>query len=442
MSTAGITVPGAEPRVPVSRPSFWRAPFSARVWGETMHLTLNLFVGILGFIHVVVFVALGIGLTPLFLMGLPLIGATVMACRGWGTLERGRAKALMGEVVGKPAPFRQKTPGFTGWVKSSLADGSGWRAALYLVLMLPWGIFTFAMAVATWAVTLAMITYPLTQPLYREADMPGALLRGDGPHAPGDDVYLAGFGTVTLVFAVGVVLLFLTPQIIRGLAWVDRTMVRGLLGPAFLSRQVEELKVSRGAAVDTAASDMRRIERDLHDGAQARLVSLAMDLGLAKEKMNSDPDAAQRMVVEAHNEVKLALRELRDLARGIHPAVLTDRGLDAALSAVAAKCTVPVTVTVDLPRRPSAPVEQVAYYTVSELLTNVSKHSGATSATVRVWVENDRLTLEVADDGHGGADPAHGTGLAGLVERVRSVDGTLAVDSPKGRGTRVKVTLP
>ncbi|WP_436777042.1 sensor histidine kinase [Yinghuangia sp. YIM S09857] len=442
MSTAGITVPGAEPRVPVSRPSFWRAPISARTWGETMHLTLNFFVGLLGFIYVTVFIVLGIGLTPLFLMGLPLIAGVVVSCRGWGSMERGRARLLMDEVVRKPARFRQKTPGFTGWVKSGCADGTGWRGALYLFLMLPWGIFTFTMAITLWSATLVTLTYPFTQPLFRLADQPGAQITGDGPKAPGDDFYLTGPLWVTATVLVGVVLLFLTPQLIRGLAAVDRAMVRGLLGPAFLSKQVEELTVSRAASVDTAASDMRRIERDLHDGAQARLVSLAMDLGLAKEKMNSDPESAQRMVVDAHNEVKLALRELRDLARGIHPAVLTDRGLDAALSAVAAKCTVPVAVTVDLPRRASAPVEQVAYYTVSELLTNVSKHSGAKVASVTVRADGDRIVAVVADDGRGGANPAHGTGLAGLMERVRGVDGTLKVESPEGKGTTVTLTLP
>ncbi|NUU20325.1 MAG: sensor histidine kinase [Streptomycetaceae bacterium] len=442
MSTAGITVPGAEARVPVSRPGFWRAPISARTWGETIHLTLNMLVGIIGFVWVVVFTTLGIGLTPLFLMGLPLIGVTIMGCRSWGHFERGRARILMDEEVRKPRPFKQKTPGFTGWVKSACADGTGWRAALYLFLMLPWGIFTFAIATALWSATALTLFYPALQPLFRLADQPGAQLWGDGPKSPGDDFYVAGPLWVSVTFLIGVLLLFVTPQLIRAVAWVDRAMVRGLLGPAFLSKQVEELTVSREAAVDTAASDMRRIERDLHDGAQARLVSLAMDLGLAKEKMSEDPESAQRMVTEAHNEVKLALRELRDLARGIHPAVLTDRGLDAALSAVAAKCTVPVTVAVDLPRRPSAPIEQVAYYTVSELLTNVSKHSGATAASVTVRAEGDRLVATITDNGRGGADPTHGTGLAGLVERVRGVDGTLRVDSPQGKGTTATVTLP
>ncbi|WP_344329422.1 sensor histidine kinase, partial [Streptomyces macrosporus] len=167
------------------------------------------------------------------------------------------------------------------------------------------------------------------------------------------------------------------------------------------------------------------IERDLHDGAQARLVALAMDLGLAKEKLLEDPQAAAKMVDEAHDEVKLALAELRDLARGIHPAILTDRGLGPALSTLAARCPVPVTVTVDLPTRPAPAIEGIAYFTASELLQNIAKHSAATTATLDLRHTHDRLLLRITDNGHGGATTTHGTGLAGLTERLDSVDGLL-----------------
>ena len=178
---------------------------------------------------------------------------------------------------------------------------------------------------------------------------------------------------------------------------VDRLLVAGLLGPSRLASRVWELESDRGTVVDTAAADLRRIERDLHDGAQARLVALAMDLGLAKEKLHEDPQAAARMVDEAHGEVKLALQELRDLARGIHPAILTDRGLGPALSALAARCTVPVTVTVDLPRRPAPAIEGIAYFTVSELLQNISKHSHRPARpTSTCGAPTDRLMLQVA----------------------------------------------
>ncbi len=243
---------------------------------------------------------------------------------------------------------------------------------------------------------------------------------------------------------VGLLFTLATPWIVRALTMVDRVLVYGLLGPSRLSARVVELESDRGVVVDTAAADLRRIERDLHDGAQARLVNLAMGLGLAKEKLlegRSDEHVAA-MVEEAHGEVKLALQELRDLARGIHPAVLTDRGLDAALSAVASRCTVPVRVTVDLESRPAAAIEGIAYFTVSELLQNVSKHSGARSASVDVWRVEDRLMLQVEDDGVGDADVSKGSGLAGLAERLDAVDGILIVDSPSGGPTRVTAELP
>jgi signal transduction histidine kinase len=233
-----------------------------------------------------------------------------------------------------------------------------------------------------------------------------------------------------------------TPWIVRALTTVDRLMVHGLLGPSTLATRVVELESDRGVVVDTAAADLRRIERDLHDGAQARLVNLAMGLGLAKEKLSEDPQEAARMVGEAHGEVKTALQELRDLARGIHPAVLTDRGLDAALSAVASRCTVPVQVEVDLPSRPAPAIEGIAYFTVSELLQNISKHSRATRATVDVWRVENRLMLQVTDNGMGGASVSGGSGLAGLAERLDAVDGILVVDSPAAGPTRVTAELP
>ncbi|BFO14393.1 hypothetical protein SHKM778_07810 [Streptomyces sp. KM77-8] len=171
-------------------------------------------------------------------------------------------------------------------------------------------------------------------------------------------------------------------------------------------------------------------------------MALAMDLGLAKEKLREDPQVAAQMVDEAHGEVKTALQELRDLARGIHPAVLTDRGLDAALSSVATRCTVPVRVEVDLGERPAPAIEGIAYFTVSELLQNVSKHARATWAAVEVWRTENRLMLQVVDNGVGGADVSAGSGLAGLAERLGSVDGILVVDSPEGGPTRVTAELP
>jgi signal transduction histidine kinase len=270
------------------------------------------------------------------------------------------------------------------------------------------------------------------------AGQDGLQLYGDETHS----VYLNNPFEVTVTALVGLLFTMATPWIVRGLTMVDRGLVVTLLGPSRLGARVVELESDRGVVVDTAAADLRRIERDLHDGAQARLVALAMDLGLAKEKLAEDPRAAAVMVDSAHGEVKTALQELRDLARGIHPAVLTDRGLDAALSAVAARCAVPVVVEVDLPARPVPAIEGIAYFTVSELLQNVSKHAGASRVTVDVWKVEDRLMLQVIDDGVGGADAGAGSGLAGLAERIGAVDGVLVVDSPGGGPTRVTAELP
>jgi signal transduction histidine kinase len=193
--------------------------------------------------------------------------------------------------------------------------------------------------------------------------------------------------------------------------------------------------------VDAADAERRRLERDLHDGTQQRLVSLAMRLGMARAE-HPDAAQAQQVIAEAHEEAKAALLELRQLVRGLHPAVLEDRGLDAALSGVAARLPIPVRLTVDVPRRPSPTVEAVAYFVVSEGLTNIAKHAQASQAEVFVQRANDRLHIIVSDDGVGGADPAGGTGLAGLAKRAGSVDGTFEIASPPGGPTLLTVDLP
>ncbi|MFJ8696548.1 sensor histidine kinase [Streptomyces roseolilacinus] len=367
-----------------------RLGFGAAMWKEVVHLLSNLPVSLVAFIYVTVTVAVGAALS-VTVVGLPLLAAGLAGARLVGRVERARARGLLGVRIEEPSrPPRRPGGGAAAAVWSALRDAVAWRTVLYGFVRLPWGVLTFA---------------------------------------------------VTLVALV--VLWPALPYLVRAMANADRAMVRGLLGPSDeLERRVAELESDRGVVVDVAAADLRRIERDLHDGAQARLVALAMGLGLAKEKAAEDPRAAARMVEEAHGEVKLALQELRDLARGIHPAVLTDRGLDAALSSVASRCTVPVTVTVDLPERPAEATEGIAYFTVSELLQNVSKHARARHATVDVWRTGDRLLIQVTDDGRGGADPAGGTGLAGLTERLDAVDGLFVVHSPPGGPTTATAELP
>ncbi|MDK1348257.1 sensor domain-containing protein [Streptomyces sp. 378] len=375
---------------PDDRPPPARLAYERHTWKEIAHLLANLPVALLGFTYVVTVLFTGFGLT-VTVIGFPLLAAGLMGARQLGRLERARARALLGVRVDEPSRLRLRGEGgFFQRLWMQLKDPVGWRTVLYEFIRLPWGVLTF-----TVTLTSLSVLWPVL------------------------------------------------PFIARGLTNADRAMVRALLSPSDeLERRIAELESDRGVVVDTAAADLRRIERDLHDGAQARLVNLAMGLGLAKEKVLEDPDAAAAMVEEAHGEVKLALQELRDLARGIHPAVLTDRGLDAALSSVASRCTVPVKVTVDLPERPAAAIEGIAYFTVSELLQNVSKHSGARSASVDVWRTDTRLLIQVWDDGGGGANLDGGTGMKGLADRLNAVDGLFVLESPPGGPTTITAELP
>ncbi|WP_372344970.1 sensor histidine kinase [Streptomyces sp. KL116D] len=419
-------------------PAGLRAPIEGRAWRELGYVLLSFPLSIVFFVWTVTMVSLGAGLLVTFI-GVPVLAAALAGARGFGALERVRARGLLGLEVGTPEPLRPRNGGPFAWMGATLKSGVSWRHLLYGVLHFPWATFAFSVAVAFWTTGWTLFTYPLWQwvfPMY--AGQAGLQLYGDDQHS----VYLNNPFEIGLTSLVGLLFVLATPWVVRALTTVDRLMVAGLLGPSRLASRVVELESDRGVVVDTAAADLRRIERDLHDGAQARLVNLAMDLGLAKEKLAEDPAEAARMVGEAHGEVKTALQELRDLARGIHPAVLTDRGLDAALSSVASRCTVPVTVEVDLTERPAPAIEGIAYFTVSELLQNVSKHSRATRATVDVWRTRDRLMLQVHDNGVGGASADGGSGLAGLAERLDAVDGILLVDSPPAGPTRVTAELP
>ncbi|MGY5133209.1 sensor histidine kinase [Streptomyces nigrescens] len=423
------------PRVPVGL----SAPFSGRTWREFLYLFLSLPMSVLMFVYAITVISLGAGLLVTFL-GIPVLAGGLAGSRALGGLERARARALLGLDVADPEPARASKPGLMGWVGAVLKSGVSWRHLVYSVLHMPWAVFSFVFSVTFWSVGWGLLAYPLWRWTFLAyLDQPGIQMWGDGR---GHGIYLDTPADIGFTSGLGLLLVLAGPWVIHGLTQVDRVMVHGLLGPSSLATRVSQLESDRGVVVDTAAADLRRIERDLHDGAQARLAALAMDLGLAKEKLAEDPEAAARMVDEAHGEVKIALQELRDLARGIHPAILTDRGLGPALSALSARCTVPVTVTVDLDHRPAAAIEGIAYFTASELLQNVSRHARATSATLDVWRTADRLMVLVADNGGGGAHTGSGTGLAGLAERLDAVDGLLIVDSPVGGPTSITAELP
>ncbi|WP_372408406.1 sensor histidine kinase [Streptomyces luteireticuli] len=431
---------GAAPRTH-RLPLVLRAPLSGRTWREFLHAQLSLPIALAGFTWGVVTVSLGLGLLVTFI-GLPVLALGLAGARLLGAVERTRARVLLGVEVEAPHPVQagNRGGGPLGWTWSLLRSGASWRQLIHAVVQLPWAVCTFTVSLVSMLVGWALFLYPAYQWMYPTWwGTPGMGLYSD---TRGVQIYLDNPFEIAATCLVGLVVVLVTPWVLHAMACVDGLLVRSLLGPSRLDARVAELEQDRGVVVDTAAADLRRIERDLHDGAQARLVALAMDLGLAKEKLLEDPEAAARMVDEAHGEVKLALQELRDLARGIHPAVLTDRGLDAALSSVAGRCTVPVAVQVDLDTRPAPAIEGIAYFTVSELLQNISKHSRARTARVEIWRSADRIMLQVRDDGQGGASTAEGSGLAGLAERLGSVDGLLVVDSPAGGPTTITAELP
>jgi signal transduction histidine kinase len=342
-------------------------------------------------------------------------------------LHRYRLRALFGvelprvPVTGGPAPVR-----LVRWLRSPEA----WRQVGYHLVVAPLLAVPAAVVLALLLAGAVAATYLI----WIWALPPEWRITGIGVGTE------AGYLT-----AAGVLAVCLAPWLAGLLARPESAVTRELLGPLRsreLARRVEDLTESRAGVVDAADAERRRIERDLHDGAQQRLVSLAVNLGLAKATLTDLPDDARRVIDEAHREAKEAITELSDLVRGLHPPVLEDRGLDAALSGLAARTPVPVRVNVDLPERPPPTVEAVAYFVVSEALANVTKHAAATQVDVEIVRSGPTLRVTVTDDGVGGADPAGGTGLRGLAKRVYSVDGTLRLDSPAGGPTVLAAELP
>jgi signal transduction histidine kinase len=370
---------------------------------------------------------------PLFLLGVPLAWITLMTSRVLGMIERSRAAAFDDERIPDPIPPLTR-PTWLGRISERLHSKPRWREIGHHVALLPVGTIGYVLAAAAWGGSLALAAMPA----YVDA-------------LPGDSAKFYFFevgndGAQWVAAAVGAVgLLFIAPWLTLGIARLQRGMARSLLGPtpeAELAAQVTVAETGRTAAVDSAEAERRRIERDLHDGAQQRLVALAANLGAAKEKLEHDPEEGREMVAVAHEEAKAALAEIRDLVRGIHPVILEDRGLDAALSAVVARSPVPVTLDVQVTTRPPAAVESAAYFVVNEALTNVARHAHATRAHVSLARAGNRLVVEVRDDGVGGADVAGGSGLQGLRDRVAGLGGTMYVISPAGGPTTISVELP
>jgi signal transduction histidine kinase len=365
--------------------------------------------------------------------------------RRLGAVHRRLAARLLGERVVPPPPLHPGRSIF-GWLGAGFRDGPGWRAVAYQLLKLPAAVLE-SYAVFLWTAGLVNLTYPFWWGLFRNHP-PGVTLRpvlAASPF-PGRAFHIATFAGTFAVFAAGAAMVLAAPWVTRAVVSADRWLMQGLLGQGRLAQRVRDLEQTRALAVDDAAALLRRVERDLHDGAQIRLATLAMHLGMAKEKLGDEDDEldvrrARELVDAAHRGAKDALVELRDLARGIHPPVL-DRGLSDALATLAAGSAIPVELACDLPRRPTPAIETIAYFCAAELLANAAKHSHATRIKVRVAERDGALRLRVSDDGAGGADPAGGSGLSGLAQRVRTVDGRLEIVSPPGGPTRITVELP
>jgi signal transduction histidine kinase len=380
------------------------------------------------------------------LLGLLLVVVlATRVARRLGGVHRRLAARLLDTRVTPPPPLTGRR-GRLGWLAAGLRDRPGWRAVAYQVVKLPLA-FLEAYAVFCWAGGLVNLTYPFWWGLFRNHP-PGVTLDPVPVANPfgGDLLQVATFPGTFLALAVGLAMVLAAPWVTRAVVAVDHRLLVALLGPGRLALRVRNLEHTRALAVDDAAAQLRRVERDLHDGAQIRLATLAMHLGLARESLAGAGDAAdvgraRELVDAAHRDAKQALGELRDLARGIHPPVL-DSGLDDALATLAATSAIPVELACDLPERPAPAIETIAYYCAAELLANAAKHSHASRVTLQADGRHGTLVLEVGDDGVGGADPARGSGLAGLAQRVSTVDGRLRIASPVGGPTLVSVHLP
>ena len=411
----------------------WRRGERSTTWWALAHVLTDALVAVVPFSLTIALLAVSAGLVITFPLAIPFVWLLFVGVRVAAHAERARFAALLGVAIDDPVPALTAPTWWRRWLER-LGSRPRWREVLYMVVGLPVGAFTSVLAWLAWCGSTALLLLPLYV---------GTL--------PGDTakfwLFEAGQGPATLGLAlVGLSGLVVgAPWLTRALAALDVALARRLLGPRqrdLMAERVTELETSRAAAVDSAESERRRIERDLHDGAQQRLVSLAMGLGAAKQRLEEDPEAGARMVAEAHEDAKAALKEIRDLVRGIHPVILEDRGLDAALSAVVARSPVPVALDVDIARRPPPTVESAAYFVVSEALTNVARHARATHAYVAIVRAGDRLVIEVRDDGVGGADAERGTGLTGLRRRVDGLGGTMHVVSPVGGPTTLLVELP
>ncbi|NBE94565.1 sensor histidine kinase [Nonomuraea sp. KC401] len=407
-----------------------------RVLLDTRYTLVGFPTTVIGFVLMVAGFSASAG-TLVVWLGVPLLAGTLMMARGFADAERG----WLSDVLKRPPvrPRYKPAPPGAGWFRrlvNPMTSGQSWLDLLHGIISLPFAIVAFVLTVVFWVIPLAGLTWPLygiiTSRIPGNMELPELLGLGDG--------YV-----VNAVFYVGVGLFFalLMPFMVRGAALLRAGLGRALLTTvAELHERIDDLAEGRAAAVSAEANALRKLERDIHDGPQQRLVSLAMELSRVQRQIAKDPEAAQTTLRSAIGATRETLDELRALSRGIAPPILSDRGLAPALAALAGRCTVPVDLDVQTAERYQASVENAVYFVCAEALTNVAKHSRATVCTVQLIRIGDGLMLTIGDDGVGGASVAKGHGLAGLADRLRAVDGELTVHSPEGGPTAIVAEVP
>ena len=418
-----------------------RAPLTRRTVRELLYCGFGGLAGVAGFSITVALFALGLTVTASVLgtvIGLLLLTLALLVSRRLGGMHRRLAGWLLRNQVAAPQRF-QPGQGILGRLDRRLRDRVAWRGVAYSLVKLP------VAAVELYAVTLAIVglvdvTKPVVWLVFRHHSE-GTLrpLLAVAPLAFGVKLYISTWPGTFLAALIGAASVVLAAWLAWAINAADRRLIGGLLGPSRLS----ELERTRALAVEDSAAALRRVERDLHDGAQMRLAALAMNLGMAREKLEDPDNATVRELIDAaHQNAVDALADLRDLARGIHPPVL-DSGLASALTSLATSSAIPASVTADIATRPAPAIETIAYFCAAELIANATKHSYANQVNIKVYTERTGvLRLEVTDDGIGGADAGRGSGLAGLAQRVSMVDGRIDVVSPAGGPTTVTVELP
>ena len=434
MTTTALAVPAAA-----------RFPRIIRQLGmDTQYVLLGFPLGLITVVLMSGGFWLGIALA-VTVIGLPIIVATLFQARGFATVERARVAPVLGRRLPHPAYLRpEPSVGFWRRTLKPLRDGQAWLDLLHGMFRFIPSTIAFCFVLTWWVGTIGGLTYPLwhwTLP-YQPSDNRGL------PELLG-----LGDSTSTLILfnlGIGVFFALTLYPVVRTAALLEAQFARALLsGVSELRERVAEAEASRDtaraqkdAAVSAEATALRRLERDIHDGPQQRLVRLAMDLGRAEQQFDSDPVAARATVAEALHQTRETLDELRALSRGIAPPILVDRGLKAALTALAGRCTVPVDLEIADLGRPQPNVESTAYFVVAEALTNVAKHSGATECRVSLRRSEYGILVSISDDGLGGAHLAKGHGLVGLADRVRASGGDLTVTSAENVGTTITAVLP